>query len=144
MNARETHDLPVRLDSLRRRFEEWRKTRKAPARIPESLWAAAVKMAGTYGLFRTARALPVDYYALKKRVEQQPLHARGKRESGSTMTFVQLPQPANDGFAMVPVGACDCVLELEDTAGAKMRIHLKAAAPPDLAVLCGSFWSPAS
>jgi hypothetical protein len=144
MNARETHDLPVRLGSLRRRFEQWRRTRKAPARIPESLWAAAVKMAGTYGLFRTARVLPVDYYALKKRVEQQSLPARGKRKPDSAVTFVELPRSANDGFATAPVGAYDCMLELEDTAGAKMRVHLKAAAPPDLAVLCRSFWNPAS
>jgi len=144
MNARETHDLPARLDSLRWRFAQWRKIRKAPARIPESLWAAAVKMAGTYGIFRTARALPVDYYALKKRVEQQSLPARGKRKPDSAVTFVELPRSANDGFATAPVGAYDCMLELEDTAGAKMRVHLKAAAPPDLAVLCRSFWNPAS
>ena len=144
MNARETHDLPVRLGSLRRRFEQWRRTRKAPARIPESLWAAAVKMARTYGLFRTARALPVDYYGLKKRVEQYSHVARVRRGSGSTVTFVELPQPANDSFATAPVGACDCMLELEDAAGAKMRVHLKAAVPPDLAVLCRSFWNPAS
>ena len=144
MNAKETHDLPVRLDSLRRRFEQWRKTRKAPARIPESLWGAAVKMAQTYGLCRTARALPVEYYGLKKRVEQQSHVARVRRKSGSTVTFVELPQPAEGGFATVPVGACDCMLELEDTAGAKMRVHLKAAAPPDLAVLCRSFWNPVS
>jgi hypothetical protein len=144
MNARGKHDLPARLGSLRRRFTQWRETRKAPARIPESLWAAAVKMAGTYGLGRTARALPVDYYALKKRVQQQSLAAGGERNRGSAVTFVELPQPADDGFARMPAGACDCMLELEDTAGAKMRVHLKAAATPDLAALCRNFWNPAS
>ena len=74
MGTRKTRDLPARLEGLRQRFERWRRTRKARSRIPEALWAAAVKMAGTFGLHRTARALRLDYYALKKRVERQPCH----------------------------------------------------------------------
>ena len=55
MNARKTRDLPAPLEGVRRRFEQWRKVQKARARIPDSLWVAAVKMAGMYGLHRTAR-----------------------------------------------------------------------------------------
>jgi hypothetical protein len=33
-------------------------------------------------------------------------------------------------------------LELENAAGAKMRIHLKNVATPDLAALSRSFWNP--
>jgi hypothetical protein len=36
------------------------------------------------------------------------------------------------------------MLELEDPAGSKMRVHLKAATPPDLTALCRSFWNPVS
>ena len=136
MNARRTRPLPTPLDGVRRRFERWRRARKAPARIPESLWAAAVKMAGTYGLCRTARALPVEYYALKKRVEQQFAVASGRHEGDAVATFVELPRSE-------PCEACDCALELEDAAGSKMRIHLKAATTPDLTALCRSFWNPA-
>jgi hypothetical protein len=69
MGTRKTRDLPVRLETVRQRFERWRRTREVRSRIPEPLWASAVKVAGTYGIHRTARALRVDYYALKKRVE---------------------------------------------------------------------------
>jgi hypothetical protein len=93
-------------------------------------------MAGRYGLHRTARALPVEYYSLKKHVEQQVAAARGRHESGPAATFVELRPPA-------PVSACDCTLELENTDGSKMRVHLKTAAAPDLAALCRSFRNPA-
>ena len=34
----------------------------------------------------------------------------------------------------------ECILELEDVAGAKMRIHIKGMEAPDLAALSRSFW----
>ena len=144
MSTRQTRELPARLEGVRRRFVQWRTTHKARSRIPDSLWAAAARMAGTYGLHRTARALRVEYYSLKKRVEQHSDAVQGRRESGPMATFVELSPPADHGFAAVPAGACDCTLELEDAGGSKMRVHLKAATSPDLAALCRSFWNPAS
>jgi hypothetical protein len=144
MNTRQTRDLPAPLEGVRQRFVQWRTTHKARSRIPDTLWTAAVRMAGTYGLHRTARALRVEYYSLKKRVEQQSAADRERRESGPVATFMELPLPADHGFAAVPTGACDCALELEGTDGPKMRVHLKAAAARDLAALCRSFWNPAS
>ena len=40
------------------------------------------------------------------------------------------------------VGHCECTLELENAGGAKMRVHLKGIATPDLAALSRSFWNP--
>ena len=68
MDTRKTRDLPARLEAVRRRFERWRRTRRPPSRIPDPLWVVAVKLVGRYGIHRTARALRVDYYSLKKRV----------------------------------------------------------------------------
>jgi hypothetical protein len=93
-------------------------------------------MAGTYGLHRTTRALRVEYYALKKRVEQSSAVAQERTKPDPTATFVELPPAA-------PVGLCDCTLELEDVVGAKMRVHLKATTTPDLVALSRSFWNPA-
>jgi hypothetical protein len=84
MSARKTCDLPSRLEGLRRRFERWRRTRKVRSRIPESLWAAAVKSAAKYGIHRTAKALRVDYYALKKRAEQKAAIAGTQRKPADT------------------------------------------------------------
>jgi hypothetical protein len=143
MNSRKPQDLPAPLERVQRRFQQWRKLQKARARIPDSLWDAAVKMAGKYGLCRTARALPVEYYSLKKRIEQQsidqgtsPLRVQGIREVSAAASFVEW-SPA------LHAGPCDCTLELEDADGSKMRVHLKTAAAPDLAALCRSFRNPA-
>jgi len=135
MGTKRTRGLPARLERLRRRFERWRGTHKARSRIPEPLWGSAMKMAGTYGLNRTARALRLDYYAFKKRIERQPATAPNLSERTAS-TFLELPLPASPG-------ACECTLELENAGGAKMRVTLKGVATPDLAALSRSFWNPA-
>ena len=66
MGTRHTGNLPARLEGVRRRFERWRATRKGRSRIPDSLWASAALMANTYGISRTAQALRLNYYRLKK------------------------------------------------------------------------------
>jgi hypothetical protein len=144
MSTRRTDALPARLQGLRRRFERWRRTRKVRTRIPEPLWAAAVKLAGRYGIHRTAKALRVDYYALKKRVEQNAVIAGAQQDSAATASkmaaegeFLELPAAAWPG-------AGECRLELEDADGAKLRVHLKGFAAPDLAALSRSFWQSES
>jgi hypothetical protein len=136
MNTSKTDELPARLEGVRRRFERWRRTPNVRSRIPDPLWAAAVKMARSYGICRTARALRVNYYALKKRVEQASAAAPGLREGGAVATFLELAPPAS-------AGCCECTWELEDAGGAKMRVHLKGFEAPDLAALSRSFWNPA-
>jgi hypothetical protein len=124
--------LPARLEGVLRRFEKWRRTCKTRARIPGPLWDSAVKMAVAYGLHRTAKTLSVNYYSLKKRVEKEVSAASESKVDAAT-TFVELT-PSVVG------GGCECLLELDDADGAKMRVHLKGIAAPDLAALSRSFW----
>ena len=145
MTTKRTRDLPARLEGLRRRLERWRRTRKVRSRIPEPLWASAVKLAGKYGIHRTAKALRLDYYALKKRVEQKAAVVGAKQEPAATAsntpaagaTFLELP-------AAAWAGSGECTLELEDADGAKLRVHLKGFESPDLAALSRSFWQSES
>ena len=136
--------LPAGLEGVKRRFERWRRTHKTRRRIPDRLWAAAVRAAGTCGLHRTSKALRLDYYSLKERVEQQATATSDPAEGTGVATFLELAPPAEHGSAVVPASACECTLELEDADGAKMRVHLKGVAAPDLAALSRSFWNPAS
>jgi hypothetical protein len=146
MGTKQSRILPTRVESVRRRFERWRRTRRGLSRIPERLWAAAVEMASTWGISPTAQALRVNYNALRKRVEQQAAAAAGKPDEKSA----DQRQPSVDGARSVPaflelaaaprVGSCQCTLELEDDSGAKMRIHLQGTEAPDLAALSRSFW----
>ena len=155
MGTRRTVSLPARLEGARRRFERWRRTRKGHSRIPETLWTSAVRAAGKYGLNPTARALRLDYYSLKRRVEKAASRSVSERRvaprgvsGGKTAsrrasdreavaTFVELAPPASGGSR-------ECILELEDPGGAKMRVHLKGVEAPDLAALSQSFWSTAT
>jgi hypothetical protein len=127
MDNREIRDLPADLGRLRQRFERWRRTHRARSRISDSLWAAAAKLAGSYGICRTAKALRVDYYSLKERVESA---ATAGLPQGK---FLELPLPS-------PTSLGECTVEWEDAAGSKMRVHLKGFHAPDLAALGRSFW----
>ncbi len=133
MSTGKTRDLPSRLEGVRRRFERWRRTRKVRSAVPEPLWDSAVKMACAYGLHRTSKALRVNYYSLKKRVERQTAAVVGPPEKDVAATFIELASP-------VGVGSCECTLELEAPGGAKMRVHLKGGQTPDLAALSRSFY----
>ena len=53
---------------LRARLEEWRTSHPRRTPLPEEMWAAAVELARRHGLYRTARALPIDYANLRKRL----------------------------------------------------------------------------
>jgi len=133
MNTRKAHNLPAGLEGVRQRFDRRRRTHRTRSRIPDSLWAAAVKLVGTYGLHRTSRALHLDYYSLKRRVEQRSTAASDLPEAATAATFLELAPVAD---------RCECMVELEDAAGAKMRVHLKGAPMPDLMALSRSFWNP--
>lgn len=137
MSTRRTRGLPAELEAVRRRFEDWRRAREPRSRIPDSLWRAAAKMAGRYGLCRTARALRVEYYSLKRRVEQSSGEVSGRPAPGPAIAFVEWP-------ARMPASTCECTVDLEDTAGSKMRIRVTSVALPDLAAISRSFWNPLS
>jgi hypothetical protein len=152
MGTQKTRDLPARLEGLRLRFERWRGTHKPRSRISETLWGSAVKMAGMYGLHRTAKALRLDYYVLKKHVEHGPRKRVGcalkKRIAQEGIALADRPKKGVAAFfELTPppfVGACECTLDLENAGGAKMRVHLKSITMPDLAALSQSFWNSQS
>jgi len=123
MRSRKTQAIPARLEAGRRRFERWRRTRKGNSRIPEPLWTLAVKLAGAYGLHRTARTLHLDYNALKKRLNSATVHVSSGQETATA--FVELVSP---GRSCSP----ECTVELEHPDGAKMRIHLSGRQSPDV------------
>jgi hypothetical protein len=117
--------LPVPLAKARNQFAEWRATRaRQTERTPPALWKAAARCAARFGIYRTARALGVDYVCLKKRVTPATKRPRAPAPS----RFVELLPPV---LAPQP----ECVVELESRAGAKLRLELRGSAIPDLVEL---------
>lgn len=129
MSSRTARKLPRRLEAGRQRFERWRSQRESRTRIPEALWALASELGVEFGVHRTARALRLNYDALKARV--MVAQARiGSRESAPT--FVEV------SAGSVP-SARPCVVELEDGHGARMRVHLDVADAALLGALTSAF-----
>ena len=117
MRSRPSQSLPPLLEGGRQCFERWRTQRKARSRIPESLWHTAVKLAVEFGVHRTAKALRLNYEALKARVKA----AQPEPSSGASPTqFVELAP------GMVP-GAGKCLVEFDDGHGARLCVHLEHA-----------------
>lgn len=127
MGGRKRGEIPADLAKARQRFAAWRRTRRPGSRIPQPLWKLAVKLAARHGLHRTASALGLDYYSLRKQVEQA---GGGGQRAGAFLEVAAAPWAASG----------ECVIELEDGTGASMRVSWKGQAAPDLAALVGSFW----
>jgi hypothetical protein len=115
------------IEQVQKRLDVWRKNRKHRTRIPDGLWESAARIAGQYGLNKTARALRLDYNALKKRLKSVT------DGNESAPAFVELIPPVSSPNS-------ECLIELESQHGEKMRIHLKGAALPDLATMGAVFW----
>jgi hypothetical protein len=118
------------LARARCRFQAWRE-RGTGRRIPQHLWDLAVRLVSRHGVSRTAAALGLDYYSLKKRADS----ATGELESSSP-TFVELPAPV--------VLTRQCQFELDNGVGATLRLHLVGYDAADVATLARSFWNAES
>lgn len=121
--------MPAGLEQIRRRFELWRGTRRGRRHIPDSLWTAAARAARQFGVNRTCQALRLDYAVLKRRVAAGAAGESTRRAPAPA--FVQL----------LPGGSLlqsECVVELEDPSGGRMRIELKGMSGTDLVALVGS------
>jgi hypothetical protein len=150
---------PVRsslaLEKVRQRFVRWRQDREPRARIPERLWTAAIGRARASGLNRTARALHLDYYSLKNRLEagvdkktQRRRSASGQRLGrGSTrQAFVEVPalnlvaRSALTPFVPMDTGGtgAECHLIVDSSAGARLTVILARADAALIDAVCRS------
>jgi len=124
------------LFELKRRFDEWRAGRKVGERIPSELWARAVAASVEHGAYRVSAELHLDYGVLKRRA------ALADHSPGGELAprFVELFAPAS---AIKPAAASqpECVVELANARGAKMRVELSGNGLAGLSSLCSAFWT---
>jgi hypothetical protein len=83
-------------------------------------------MAKVHGVHTTARSLRLDYNSLKHRLENA-----SNRPASSA--FVELP-------ATVLPASNEWIIECEDQAGGRMRVHVKGHGLPDVLALCRGYW----
>ena len=124
------------LDKVKQQLHVWRAGRKLGEHIPAPLWAAAVGAAKEHGLYRVAIELHLDYAGLKRRVEGAGTTTpRGELAP----RFVELFAPAASMTSAA--GRAQCVVEMDNARGAKMRVELSGQGLASLPGLCSAFWS---
>jgi hypothetical protein len=97
--------------------------------MPEGLWSEVVALARVHGVNPVARALRLDYYSVKRRLEGSP--KRSKKPRRTTPAFVELELPP-------PSDHAPCVIELQEARGRTMTI--RAPGPIDVVGLAEAFW----
>ena len=117
------------LPSVRRDFERWRSSRSRGRQIPDRLWAAAAVLAREHGVSKTASTLGLDYYSLKKRAS-----VAGPVETEPAAEFLAVPVEAL-------TAAPECVVEIEDGAGACLRVALRGGATREAEAVARALWS---
>ena len=125
--------LPSPLESVQYQFEKWREARKSSREpIPENLWAAAIRLCNQHSINHVSRALHLSYTTLKKRIPgQKPV---SKKKKSSLPFFVELDWQRN-------FPASECIIEMENAYGSKMRMRFKGQADLDLLELSRAFWT---
>ena len=129
------HTPPVPATSLaavKLQFKTWRETRKQKTRIPDELWTAAVSLSDRYSIHHISRALHVNHTALKDRVSA----CKANRNQQTHQCFIEFPPPQSPGS--------ECLVEMENRFGDKMRMHFSGGVGLDLWVLSQNFWEKRS
>jgi len=131
MSTRQPTNIPIALSRTRSQLDRWRSRHRKRTRLPKELWRQAAALAREHGLNKTARALGLDYYSLKKHLEEMTnekvIPARAEPD------FIELL-----GGAMTP-GGVECTIEWADGGGSTLRMHIKGAGLSELASLAGVF-----
>ena len=107
------------LEQVKQRFGLWREGRKRGERISGALWEAAVRMVEQHGLQRTAEELRIDCARLTKRLERSTIQ---NCPETTEPRFVEMFAPPAFGAD----GTCECIVEMENARGGKMRVELKS------------------
>ena len=146
------------LEDVAKQFKHWRESRVRGERIPVALWGEAVQMCQQHTPQRVASVLRIALAGLMQRLEHggdgvasRPLLATQFVEVLMSTPFVAEADCAAPRLQIAPVAkrpppsstlrpANECVLEMENVHGAKMRVQLNGAGFASLGPLLSSFW----
>jgi len=134
MSTKQPANIPIALSQARRHFDHWRSQQpNKRTRLPKEFWQQAVALAQEYGLNKTARALGLKYYSLKKHLD----------ETGADVLAPTKPTP--DFIELLPgtmtPGSVECMIEWVDNSDVTVRMHIKGAGLSDLTSLARVFRS---
>jgi len=134
MSTRQPASIPIGLSTARHQFDHWRSQQpNKRTRLPKELWSQAVALAQEHGLNKTARALGLKYYSLKKHLDETS--ADDLMPAKTEPDFIELV-----GGVMTP-GSVECTIEWVDGSDVTVRMHIKGAGLSDLTSLARVFRS---
>ena len=119
------------LSEVKRQFEEWRKMKTGRERIPEKLWEAAVSLSKEHSISRISKALRLNYTALKNRIVEKDEDTIIEKVSAPAFIELDFEHPAF---------VSECIVEMEDGSGAKMKLCFKGQPDFDLLELGKACW----
>ena len=121
-------ELPSDLAAAQNQITRWRAEHKPRTRFPEQLWQLAAELSRKYGHNQVCKALKLDYYSLKKRLE--PGSVKPKRRTAPAF-FELLPEKPS---------SARCSIECENSSGNRIRIHLDGSNLSELRIFCAELW----
>lgn len=144
MRNQKPEPTPEDLDPLRARIRTWRSTRHRPNPMPSEIWDHAVVLAREFGVCKVARAVGLDYTALRKKV------AMAKELPGLVLpTFVELPgtlfteevptAPPLEAPDLVQPGGIGALIDIAAPDGFRIRIQLEAGRGQEAAGIVAAF-----
>lgn len=139
MSTRQPANLPIALSQARHQLDHWRSQQpNKRTRLPKEFWQQAVALAKEYGLNKTARALGLKYYSLKKHLDEIGTDALVAAKP--TPDFIELlPGTMTPGGMAKP--QVDCMIEWVNGSDVTVRMHIKGAGLSDLTSLARVFRS---
>ena len=123
------------LENVRQQFNTWRNN-KTCKHTPQKLWQAAINLHRIEGLsiHRVSKELRLNYNDLKKQISGNNVPVIKNDQS---LAFIELD------YAQ-PAFISECIVEMENTTGSKMRMSFKGNTDFDLLALGKSFWRQSS
>ena len=122
---------------MRQRLNDWRGSHNRGVAFPPARWAAAGRVARRHGVFRTARALGLEYNKLKG-MRGVIVRVPGKAmlpSKPTPMKFIELT-------GALPVSPSGCRLSLQNVNGQRLQLEMAPGAATEMVLqLCRSGWS---
>jgi hypothetical protein len=145
MGKRNSATLPLEVYQLALQIQDWRRSKKGPASpMPQELWDAATRLAGTFGICRIARTTGLDYGWLRKKTEQSALQPESVAAG-----FLELPMGVMTAGAHPPEFKDDrdadglrgpgSTVDISMPDGARIQIRLDASQDVDTVGIVAAF-----
>ena len=128
---------PQDLLRMRERLDEWRGSHARGMAFPEALWLAAGRGARRRGVFRTARALGLEYNKLKRASGAGIARVREAKRPPAVkpMKFIEVT-------GVLPGSPSGCRLSLQGPEGERLQLEMAPGAATEMVLqLCRSGWA---